>query len=80
MRVIRLLLAVLLLWKAAYCFVRQDAMGDWVVHIDSCSNKEVSGKNFNTTFPSTLHLDLLRNSQIPDPYFADNYEALRWVS
>ena len=27
----------------------------------------------NTTIPTVIHLDLLKNQKIPDPFFGDNY-------
>jgi beta-mannosidase len=29
--------------------------------------------------PGTVHLDLMRNKMIPDPYLHDNEEKLQWI-
>jgi len=43
-------------------------------------SKPLQGKKFNTSLPTTIHLDLLANKQIEDPFFKDNFEGLKWVS
>ncbi len=55
---------------------------DWtMVVIDGpIEAKGVLGKSFATSVPTTLHLDLLANQQISDPFFADNYPKMKWIS
>ena len=35
---------------------------------------------YNVTIPTVLHLDLLANGDIPDPFINDNWQRLKWVS
>lgn len=39
-----------------------------------------SGAWFNAAVPGTIHIDLLNNKLIDDPYFADNETKLNWVA
>jgi len=40
----------------------------------------LQGKKFNTTLPTTLHLDLFAHGQIEDPFLKDTHKSLGWVS
>lgn len=37
------------------------------------------GQKFPATVPGTVHLDLLDNKLIPDPFYADNEKRLQWI-
>lgn len=36
----------------------------------------VKGFSEKTNIPTTIHLDLLKNNKIPDPFFRNNYQGL----
>ena len=38
-----------------------------------------AGQKFSATVPGTIHLDLLDNKLIPDPFYADNEKRLQWI-
>jgi beta-mannosidase len=44
------------------------------------NSKALQGKKFNTSIPTTLHLDLLAHDQIKDPFLKDNHNSQRWIS
>ena len=40
----------------------------------------VKSKTYDTSIPTTVHLDLLTAKDIPDPFLLDNYPKVEWVS
>lgn len=52
------------------------------MQIVSCPGafQSFSNKEFNVTVPSTLHLNLEKHNQIPNPYFGENLKALNMLS
>jgi len=72
MRVVKLMLVVLL----ACCgsgihFQTVELREGWKMVVTSCGNQPSSliGKEFEVSVPSTLHLNLQKYNQIPNPYF-----------
>lgn len=55
----------LLLATTVTSVTKVDLNGRW----DFCNS---TGIVFPADIPSTLHLDLMKNGLIPDPYFGDN--------
>ena len=60
---------------------------DWKFKINDVSYKNLRDKKvinprrwINAEIPGTVHTDLLKSKIIPDPFFADNELALRWIS
>ena len=40
----------------------------------------LKGNKFLTGLPTNIHLDLLRQNKIEDPYLGDNINKLKWIS
>jgi beta-mannosidase len=47
--------------------------GSWFFH------QKDSDKILKAKVPGSVHMDLLRNGEIPDPYYRDNEEKLQWI-
>lgn len=41
--------------------------------------QEGTTKNFPASVPGTVHTDLFRNKQIPDPFYSDNEQKIQWI-
>jgi len=52
--------------------------GIWT--LSKLSSEETEYKNINAVVPSVVHLDLLRESKIDDPYKEYNEIKLRWIA
>lgn len=50
---------------------------NWSVSSDV---SQVQGKKFPATVPRQIHTDLLASKVIPDPYFSNNTQVLKWVA
>lgn len=42
-------------------------------------NQSGKKKTYNATVPGTVHTDLMKNGVIPDPFFGDNEEKVKWI-
>ena len=40
----------------------------------------LKSKTYQTSLPTTAHLDLLAAGDISDPFIKDNYPTVKWVS
>ena len=80
MRTIEILLLATLCFGLVQSLVRQNAMGEWKVHIDKCPKPELNGLDLQTSMPTSIHLDLLRNGKIEDSFKGAIWESQRWIS
>ena len=73
-----LVLTLLLIGVYSLVVEREYLSSNWQAQTNGCSSQELGESNFvlNTSIPTVLHLDLLRNNKIPDPYFGDNYKKM----
>lgn len=71
----KLLLLVCVLTYLALCddLIQQNLNANWKFQMTG--NKTW----YNADIPSTVHLDLLKNNLIPDPYYRDNINKLQWI-
>jgi beta-mannosidase len=53
---------------------RLDLCGDWTLW-----RKDEPQKQFPASVPGCVHLDLMANSEIPDPFYRDNEDQLMWI-
>ena len=53
--------------------------GSWEFRQTDASNSASSGNWLPAIVPGDVHLDLLRNKLIPDPYYRDNESRLQWI-
>ena len=51
----------------------------WKFYCLSPSPLERAGVRHPAKVPGTIHLDLLDNKLIPDPFYADNEKRLQWI-
>ena len=63
-------------------FVHQNLNSNWTLNILSGPGQASSlkSKNIYVTLPTTLHLDLLKEKLIEDPFYGANYPKVEWVS
>lgn len=53
--------------------------GDGIVESQNAAPPSLEGGWFPATVPGDIHLDLLRNGKIPDPFYRDNESKLQWI-
>jgi beta-mannosidase len=52
--------------------------GNWEFH-QSKADKSIEAPWLPAQVPGDVHMDLLRNKLIPDPYYRDNESGLQWI-
>ena len=54
--------------------IKQSLNSNWIFQ------KKEGNEWLNAIVPGCVHLDLLNNNQIPDPFFGTNEKEIQWVS
>ena len=59
-----------------------DLNADWTLNVIGGSSQasSITGKTYQTSVPTVVHLDLLAANDIPDPFVGENYAKVKWVS
>ena len=77
-----LVLSLLCCLARAAHFKTQLLREGWKMELTGCPQQlsNLAGQSFDVTVPSTVHLNLEKHSQIPNPFLASNLKALEAVS
>ncbi len=59
--------------------LNSSASQHWQFYCTTNSTIGKAGEKFPAKVPGTIHLDLLDNKLIPDPFYADNEKRLQWI-